>query len=94
MSEIAGNSIDSGVAECWVETKRYTNERWVGFTPTPEGKKLVKLTNGGGVIQWRPAAKTFSAIVTTLTANPLEARDTGPIQDGVGEASPPRTWKK
>jgi len=57
------------LAKYWVETKRYPNGYWGDFTLTPDGKKLVKLTSGGDVIQWRPESPTdphFTAVVETL----------------------------
>jgi hypothetical protein len=57
------------LAKYWVETKRYPNGYWADFTFTPDGKKLVKLTTSGDVIQWRPNSPTdphFSVIVETL----------------------------
>src|SRR5208282_4475496 len=38
-------------ANYWLVTRRYPNGYWVDFTLTPEGKKVLKLANGGDVIQ-------------------------------------------
>ncbi len=70
-------------AKYWFETKRYPNGYWGDFTLTPDGKKVMKLMNGGDVIQWRPEGPTdpnFSVQVQTLVANRLKARDVGDIQ--------------
>ena len=41
----------------WDRTKIYPNKFWADFNLTPDGKKALKLQNGGDVIQWRPRAK-------------------------------------
>lgn len=67
---LANQGMSQGVlAKYWVETKRYPNGYWGDFTLTPDGKKLVKLTGTGDVIQWRPESPTdphFSVVVDTL----------------------------
>ncbi len=72
----------------WVETKRYPNGYWGDFTLTPDGKKVVKLADGGDLIQWRPdspADKQFTVNITTLVSNHLKALDVNNIQsDGTG----------
>jgi len=68
----------------WARTKVYPNRYWADFTLTPDGKKLVKLVNGGDTIQWRPESledKKFSVVVTTLVTNHLKAKDVEPAQD-------------
>lgn len=70
-------------AKYWLVTRRYPNGYWVDFTLTPEGKKVLKLANGGDVIQWRPdnpSDPQFSVVVMPLVANPLKASDVGQIQ--------------
>jgi hypothetical protein len=72
------------VAKYWALTKVYPNKYWGDLTLTPEGKKLVKVANGGDVIQWRPesaADKSFTAVVTTIAPCPIKARDMSDIQD-------------
>jgi hypothetical protein len=74
-------------AKYWNRTKVYPNTFWADFTLTDEGKKAVKLANGGSVIQWRPESATdkkASVIVTTVAANHLKARDIQDIQTVVG----------
>jgi hypothetical protein len=71
----------------WARTKRYPNGYWADFTLTPAGKKVLKLANGGDVIQWRPASpndKEFSVTVTTLVKNHMKVADVGPVQDQAG----------
>src|SRR6516164_9071424 len=40
----------------WDRTKVYPNKFWADFKLTDEGKKAVKLANGGDVVEWRPAS--------------------------------------
>lgn len=71
----------------WNRTKIYPNKFWADFDLTPEGKKALKLQNGGDVIQWRPQSaedKSYSIIVVTVAANHLKARDVKDSQDDAG----------
>jgi hypothetical protein len=71
-------------ANYWARTKVYPNRFWADFTLAPEGKKALKLQNGGDVIQWRPEsadAKHYSVIVVTVAANHLKVRDLKDVQD-------------
>lgn len=66
----------------WKLTKVYPNQRWADYTLTPEGQKVLKLANGGDVIQWRPdQGSQFSVQVVTLAANPLKITDIQEPQD-------------
>jgi hypothetical protein len=79
--------IQGATAKYWNRTKVYPNKYWADFTLTPDGKKALKLTKGGDVIQWRPDSPTdtkFSVVVVTAAANHLKARDIKDIQDAVG----------
>jgi len=74
-------------AKYWERTTVYPNKYWADFTLTAEGKKVIKLLNGGSVIQWRPASledKKYSVVVTTVAANHLKAHDVRDPQDEVG----------
>ena len=54
------------------------------FALTPEGKKVVKLPNGGDVIQWHPTTvkdPNYNIIVVSVAANHLRARDLKTIDD-------------
>jgi len=76
-------------AKYWTMTKLYPNKFWADFSLTPEGKKVVKLANGGDVIQWRPDSpddKSFHTIITSVAANHLKARDVKDPQDEEGGA--------
>jgi hypothetical protein len=74
----------------WTRGKIYPNRYWADFTLTPEGKKAVKLTNGGDTIQWRPNSpedKSFVIVVTTLTATRPKIKDIQPAQEaGAGKS--------
>jgi hypothetical protein len=71
----------------WNRTIIYPNKFWADFKLTDEGKKALKLQNGGDVIQWRPESaddKSYSIIVVSVAANHLKARDVKDPQDDVG----------
>jgi hypothetical protein len=78
-------------AKFWTKSKDYPNKFWADFTLTdftltPDGKKALKLSGGGDVIQWRPESptdKNFSVVVVTVAANHLKAHDVTNIQDEV-----------
>ncbi|MGA2217591.1 MAG: hypothetical protein ABSG51_05870 [Terracidiphilus sp.] len=73
-------------AKYWTRTKEYPNHYWADFTLTDDGKKVVKLPNGGDVIQWHPLNANdphYSILVVTVTANHLKAHDINNIQDEV-----------
>jgi hypothetical protein len=72
------------VAKLWDRTKIYPNKFWADFKLTDAGKKAVKLSNGGDVIEWRPESLTdthYSLTMTTVAANHLKAIDVGQPQD-------------
>ncbi|HUB19204.1 MAG TPA: hypothetical protein VL990_11265 [Acidobacteriaceae bacterium] len=72
------------VAKLWDRTKIYPNRIWADFKLTDEGKKAVKLANGGDVIEWRPQSQndtSYSITVTTAAANHLKAINVGQPQD-------------
>jgi len=74
-----------GIAgKLWERTKMYPNKYWADFKLTPEGKKAVKLANGGDVIEWRPSGledTNYKVLMTTVAANHLKAHDLGDLQD-------------
>ena len=74
-------------AKYWTRTKLYPNNYWADFTLNPEGKKVLKLKNGGDLIQWHPlnaGDKDYTIEVVTLSAAPLKAHDVSDPQDEVG----------
>ncbi|MDR3793163.1 MAG: hypothetical protein P4L03_07270 [Terracidiphilus sp.] len=74
----------------WARTKVYPNRYWADFTLTPEGKKALKLVNGGDTIQWRPNSvddKSFVVVITTATATRPKIKEIQPAQDaGAGKS--------
>jgi hypothetical protein len=74
-------------AKYWDRSKAYPNKFWADFTLSPDGKKVIKLANGGDTIQWRPQSpedKNFFVVVTTVATNHLKAHDVKDPQDEVG----------
>jgi hypothetical protein len=76
-------------AKYWQGLKKYPNGYWADFKLTPDGKKLVKLTDGTDVIQWRPDGPSdphYSVTLTTIAGNRLKPVNIGDIQDdGAGK---------
>jgi hypothetical protein len=71
-------------AKYWERGVLYPNRYWADFKLTPDGKKVIKLPNGGDVLQWRPENaedKHYSVVVTTIVANHLKAMDLKEVQD-------------
>lgn len=71
-------------AKYWTKIKDYPNRYWGDFVLTPDGKKLLKLTGGGQVIEWRPDSPSdthFSVRLQTLAVNHLKAHDISSVQD-------------
>jgi hypothetical protein len=71
-------------AKYWERGVLYPNRYWADFKLTPEGKKVLKLSNGGDVLQWRPENaedKRYSVVVVTVAANHLKAQDLKDVQD-------------
>ena len=72
-------------AKLWKLTKVYPNNRWADYALTDDGKKSIKISGSGDVIQWRPeeGQKDFHFFVTTVAANHLKAKDVADPQDDV-----------
>ena len=67
----------------WLGTVRYPNGYWGDFKLTADGKKLIKLSNGGDTIQWRPDGPNdphYVVVVMPLTPSKLKARSVGDVQ--------------
>jgi hypothetical protein len=82
---ISDRGMREGVtAKYWEGAKKYPNGYWADFKLTPEGKKLVKLANGGDVIAWRPDSpddNRYALTVTTLAVSRPQARAVRSIED-------------
>src|ERR1035437_9338876 len=79
--------VQGATAKYWNRTTIYPNKIWADFKLTPDGKKALKLQDGGDVIKWRPESADdthYSIIVVTGSANHLKARDVQDPQDEVG----------
>jgi hypothetical protein len=75
-------------AKYWDRSKAYPNKFWADFALSADGKKVIKLANGGDTIQWRPESlddKNFSVVITTVATNHLKAHDVKDPQDEVGD---------
>jgi hypothetical protein len=75
-------------AKYWEGVKKYPNGYWADFKLTPDGKKVVKLANGGDTIEWRPEGPSddhYSITMTTVAANRLKAHAIQNIDD-VGDS--------
>jgi hypothetical protein len=61
----------------WKLTKIYPKQAgWADYTLTPEGQKLIKLSSGGNVIEWRPGGDgEYRFLIQTITANTMRAKD-------------------
>lgn len=71
-------------AKYWQGLKKYPNGYWGDFKLTDEGKKLVKLTGGTDVLNWRPDGPNdlkYTATITTVAPSHLKARSLDEIQD-------------
>lgn len=78
-------------AKYWDRAKAYPNKYWADFKLSAEGKKAIKLANGGDTIEWRPDSpedKNFSITVMSVAVNHLKARD---VKDPQTETDGTRT---
>jgi hypothetical protein len=70
-------------ANYWLGAKRFPNGYWGDFKLTPDGKKVVKLPDGGDTIQWRPDSPNdprYTVTIVPLMASKLKARNIGDVQ--------------
>jgi hypothetical protein len=68
----------------WDRTKVYPNKFWADFKLTDEGKKAVKLANGGDVVEWRPASAqdtNYSITMSIVPTSHLQAHNLQNLQD-------------
>lgn len=76
--------VQGAAAKYWQRITIYPNKYWADFKLTDTGKKLIKLSSGNDMIQWRPSGPTdkdFSIVVTTTVLKHRRARDLHDIQD-------------
>ncbi|MGD0682086.1 MAG: hypothetical protein ABR990_08545 [Terracidiphilus sp.] len=77
---------DGVAAKYWEKATVYANRIWGDFKLTAEGKKVLKLADGGDVLKWRPdhdPEPNYSVVVTSVATNHLKAQDVQEIQDEV-----------
>jgi hypothetical protein len=77
---------DGVSAKYWDRTKVYANWYQGEFSLSAEGKKVIKLPDGGDKIMWRPDRDpdpNYSAVITTVATNHLKAQDVQDVQDEV-----------
>lgn len=81
---VGDRGMQQGVnAKYWLGLKRYPNGYWADFKLTDDGKKALKLQNGGDTIQWRPDSPTdpnYVFVVESLALVHKKARNTGDVQ--------------
>lgn len=79
-----GGMGQGALAKLWNRTTVYPNHYWSDFQLTPEGKRAVKLPDGGDLIRWRPSAGVdphYAVNMTAITTSHMRARDLGEIED-------------
>lgn len=77
---------DGVQAKYWDRATVYANRYWGDFPLTAEGKKLIKLPDGGDKILWRPdhdPQPSYAVVVTTVATSHLKAQDIQDVQDEV-----------
>ena len=83
------NGLKDGVAaKYWAKATVYPNRIWGDFTLTADGKKVLKLSDGGSILKWRPdhdPDPNYAVVVTSLATNHLKAQD---LQEPQDEALP------
>jgi hypothetical protein len=70
-------------AKYWAGTKRFPNGYWGDFKLSDDGKKVIKLPDGGDTIQWRPDSPTdpkYAVVIVPLALSHLSARNVGDVQ--------------
>ena len=77
---------DGVQAKYWDRGAVYPNRIWGDFPMSAEGKKVLKLSDGGGILKWRPdhdPEPSYAVVVTTVATNHLKAQDVLDVQDEV-----------
>ena len=81
------NGLKDGVAaKYWEKATVYANRIWGDFKLTAEGKKVLKLSDGGDVLKWRPdhdPDPNYAVVVTSVATTHLKAQDVQEPQDEV-----------
>jgi len=77
---------DGVQAKYWDRGMVYPNRIWGDFPVSAEGKKLIKLSDGGGILKWRPdhdPEPSYAVVVTTVATSHMKAQDVQDAQDEV-----------
>jgi len=77
---------DGVQAKYWEKATVYANRIWGDFKLTADGKKVLKLSDGGDVLKWRPDKDpdpNYAVVVTSVATNHLKAQE---VQDPQDEA--------
>jgi hypothetical protein len=77
---------DGVAAKYWDRAKVYPNRIWGDFPLSAEGKKAIKLPNGGDTLQWRPEKDpdpNYAVVVNSVATNHLKAQELQDLQDEV-----------
>ena len=75
------------LAKYWDRSKAYPNRYWADFKLSSEGRKAVKLADGGDTIAWHPdspADPRYKIAVVALATNHLKAANASEPQNGAG----------
>jgi len=75
---------DGVQAKYWEKATVYPNRIWGDFTLSAEGKKVLKLSDGSGILKWRPEHDpdpNYAVVVTTVVTNHLKAQEVQAVQD-------------
>jgi hypothetical protein len=69
----------------WKLTRVYPKQQgWADYTISDAGKKVLKLVNGGDVIEWRPGGDgEYHFLIVTTTASTMRAKDAQDPQDEI-----------
>ncbi|HEX3892613.1 MAG TPA: hypothetical protein VHW46_08575 [Terracidiphilus sp.] len=76
--------VQGAMAKYWNRTTIFPNKYWADFKLTDEGKKVVKLPDGGDKIEWRPESlddKDYTFRMITVQQNHLRAHEVDNISD-------------
>src|ERR1035441_147692 len=69
---------DGVTAKYWEKATVYPNRIWGDFTVTAEGKKVLKLSDGGSILKWRPdhdPDPNYAVVVTSLATSHFRSEE-------------------
>ncbi len=77
---------DGVTAKYWEKATVYPNRIWGDFKVTADGMKVLKLSDGGSILKWRPdhdPDPNYAVVVTSMATSHLKAQDVQDPQDEV-----------